>query len=492
MPTTTSRRIGRTSGGVCGHQGRSLGKAGYHGLLIILILALTACGLSVNGKHVVGGQQVQVTTPSLDNAIVGHASRYQLEASGGTKPYTWSVVSGDLNGLTLTSSGVLSGRPTSTGPHTFTVQVADQKNSATRTLTSTVVPLTRWLMGYYLAYGVGDLPVDQIDWTAMTHIIMGRVVPKADGSLDTSLDTDVAIGPPLAKKVATAALANGVTPLLMVGGFGTDPQWRDAAKNHMDLLVENLSKTMDSWGYKGLDLDWEPIKDTDEPLVSELVNKLRDKNKKAVLTMAVGWSNQNFPLVSRFYGPISSVLDRLNIMTVSMTNDNLTKDDGWLSWFPSALHGATQKTPSAVDVSVNSYREAGVPTDKLGIEIGFYGQCWRSGITEPRQQITKPSPIVADDSDMSYTMIMSQYYSKDAYHYDTAAEAPYLSSKTGLGPQKCTYLPYEDVTSITAKSLWAKQQGLGSQTVWVINRGHLKGDPNPDQLLHTAMTKFSL
>ena len=53
-----------------------------------------------------------------------------LTASGGTAPYTFSILVGSLPaGVTLTSSGLLSGFPTSAGVTTFTVQAIDSQGN---------------------------------------------------------------------------------------------------------------------------------------------------------------------------------------------------------------------------------------------------------------------------------------------------------------------------------------------------------------------------
>ncbi len=81
-----------------------------------------------------------VSTTSLSNAVVNISYSAQLQASGGSPPYTFSITSGSLPaGLTL-AAGTISGTPTATGSSSFTVQVQDSaQNTATRALTLTVV-----------------------------------------------------------------------------------------------------------------------------------------------------------------------------------------------------------------------------------------------------------------------------------------------------------------------------------------------------------------
>jgi hypothetical protein len=67
-----------------------------------------------------------ILTTSLASGAEGISYSAALVASGGTEPYSWSVVGGALPaGLTLASSGLLSGTPTEFGTFSFFVQVAD-------------------------------------------------------------------------------------------------------------------------------------------------------------------------------------------------------------------------------------------------------------------------------------------------------------------------------------------------------------------------------
>jgi len=57
---------------------------------------------------------------------VGAAYSQTFTPSGGTAPYTYSISAGALpSGLTLSSSGILSGTATSGGPYSFTIKIAD-------------------------------------------------------------------------------------------------------------------------------------------------------------------------------------------------------------------------------------------------------------------------------------------------------------------------------------------------------------------------------
>jgi hypothetical protein len=84
-----------------------------------------------------------VQTSSLPNATAGTAYSGTLAASGGHTPYRWSVSAGALpQGIQLnSSSGAISGTPSTSGSFSFTVAATDAaSSSATRALTLAVAP----------------------------------------------------------------------------------------------------------------------------------------------------------------------------------------------------------------------------------------------------------------------------------------------------------------------------------------------------------------
>jgi subtilisin family serine protease len=83
-----------------------------------------------------------ITTTSLPDGQVDVAYAQTLAATGGTSPYAWSLAGGALpGGVSLASTGELSGTPTGSGTFSFTVQVTDDASqSDTQALTITVAP----------------------------------------------------------------------------------------------------------------------------------------------------------------------------------------------------------------------------------------------------------------------------------------------------------------------------------------------------------------
>ena len=86
---------------------------------------------------------VITTTSPLPNGDVSVTYSQTLVVSGGIAPYTWSVLSGALPaGLSLSTSGAITGTPTASGgPTTITFKVVDSVGgTTTKSLSITIVP----------------------------------------------------------------------------------------------------------------------------------------------------------------------------------------------------------------------------------------------------------------------------------------------------------------------------------------------------------------
>ena len=80
------------------------------------------------------------TLPSgQQNVLYG----FTLSVTGGTFPYTWSLLSGNLpDGIYLSSYGVISGTPTvgAVGNSSFTIQVTASGNTAAKAFSVAIAP----------------------------------------------------------------------------------------------------------------------------------------------------------------------------------------------------------------------------------------------------------------------------------------------------------------------------------------------------------------
>ena len=96
-----------------------------------------ACAIS---HPIVGGGgtgSVSVANPGNQSGTVGTAVSLQLSASGGTSPYTWTAT-GLPTGLSISSSGLISGTPSAAGTYSVTATAKDstgKTGSATFTWT---------------------------------------------------------------------------------------------------------------------------------------------------------------------------------------------------------------------------------------------------------------------------------------------------------------------------------------------------------------------
>lgn len=105
-----------------------------------------------NGNYNYGSPYL--TTTTLPTAYSGQYYSYQLQATGGSYPYTYAISSGNLPaGLSLSYTGYISGIPQCSGNRDFSVQVTDSAGrNSSRQLT---LPMTNCGYGYGNGYGSG-------------------------------------------------------------------------------------------------------------------------------------------------------------------------------------------------------------------------------------------------------------------------------------------------------------------------------------------------
>jgi chitinase len=351
---------------------------------------------------------------------------------------------------------------------------------------------SKWVMGYYVGYLANVQPLSGIDWRGITHIAVGIILPNADGSLDLN-NTGILPNAAGRKAIVRTAHAKGRKAVAMIGGEGTGPQWTSAASDsNRANFITNLKKLVVLEGFDGIDLDWEPLETSDHPALLKLVQELRAQLPKAILTFPAGYENVNFLEDRTIFAKLAPYLNQINLMTYGMSGDY----GGWKTWHSSAMYQTDSSTPTSVDATVNNYLKAGVPAAKLGIGIGFYGQCYGApakGPLEPTVGIQADgAKLLAGDNDLSYANILTQYATAGSRKWDASARVPYLSFTQPTGPKGCTYISYDDAQSIQEKANYVKAKGLGGAIIWNINEGYIANQSPSNPLLVTTRRAFGV
>jgi Putative Ig domain len=125
---------------------RLTGRTAAAGLLAVVAVCGIATATPALAKTTA---PLAVATTYLPPGTAQTSYSAQLAATGGTKPYTWSISAGSLPaGLTLhPATGAITGKPTVTGPDSFTVEVTDSESTpasarAAESVTVTAPPLS--------------------------------------------------------------------------------------------------------------------------------------------------------------------------------------------------------------------------------------------------------------------------------------------------------------------------------------------------------------
>lgn len=332
----------------------------------------------------------------------------------------------------------------------------------------------------------GNLPSDEIDWDAFTHLYYFALAAQSDGTL-SAIEPYRNFGPDRVEEAVEYAHANGVPILYTVGGWGNYDGFSSAIEpENRANFIDNLIDVMTTWGFDGIDLDMEPIRDRDVENYSALVRELSEEldqletpmTDRPFLTAAVGDQPDMFADLQHYF-------DQINIMTYDFSN----AWGGWVSWHNSNLFNGGQKFPStgrelpSVERSVNRFMQAGVAREKIGIGLDFYGYIWRGEVDGPMQEWDTP-PEVEDN--VAYYEIMDEYFTEDRYNWDDTAYAPYLSISSS-DPSQRKFISYDDERLMREKVNYIYEKGLGGGIIWELGGGYRADQPagERDVLLQT-------
>lgn len=334
-----------------------------------------------------------------------------------------------------------------------------------------------WSTGYYPGYRQGYYPPANIDFTALSHIIHFSIIPNADGTLNTGSQS---LTPAFSTELVTRAHAANRQALICVGGAGSQAGFQGATSSaHQAAFIANVVGFMSTYGYDGVDIDWEPLDAADAPQYANFINSLRAAldgfSPRRLLTVATASQ-------PALFASLQNQFDQVNLMTYDLAG----AWPGWVTWFNAPIYDGGFRFPStgqlipSADGMMKSFIAAGVSRGKLSVGLAFYGDIWTHGAGTstggsllPRQSWTTAPTVTA----IAYFDLMSNYYQSNRYHWDTAAQAAYLSVTNPVAADDM-FISYDDEHACQAKVSYARNLGLGGVMIWEIGQGYRSTQPS--------------
>ena len=115
-----------------------------------------------------------------------------------------------------------------------------------------------WSLGYYCCWNQAGFPPASINWNAFSHISHFTLFPHKDGTLDSNVNVPASLGGQHSIAAVAAAHAAGVRIVICIGGAGVADTFSAAcAPAVIHKFVSNILRFMRTYGYDGIDTDWE-------------------------------------------------------------------------------------------------------------------------------------------------------------------------------------------------------------------------------------------
>ena len=339
----------------------------------------------------------------------------------------------------------------------------------------------KWVSAYYAGWMQGHLPIAAIDFSAITHLMHFSVYPNGGSKIDGTLN---GINRESSMAVTGAAHAAGKKAIITVGGWGADKAFDEATNNaNRDQFIANLVSYMASNGYDGIDIDWEPVTSPAQfrRFIPDLRAAMKRANPHALLMTAVFSYDVTVVEMHKYF-------DQVNLMTYDMAGPW----EGWVTWHTAPLSNGGNRFPSTdgllpcIEMSVEQYRKTGVPAEKLGIGITFYGYVWKGGsgtvnggVTEPKQAWRNPPTV---QSNVPYFTIIESY-GEYPLRWDEQAKASYYSIEAGADADD-KFISVESERSIFEKFEYIRREGLGGAIVYELGAGYQPRGAKKQDLLN--------
>jgi chitinase len=240
----------------------------------------------------------------------------------------------------------------------------------------------------------------------------------------------------------------------------------DPENDLYDTIADNIVNIINTYGFDGVDIDWETPTDSQKTwftsLMRAIYTKVKANNPYHLVTTAIGggkWAPPKYDLTNS-----KNYLDYINVMLYGMCSSSGYYQNALYK--SSSFNDSTNKVgktllscsvDESMDIFIDTY---GVPGSKLIIGVPFYGV---------RQRRTYEEGVYGawgdgegNSASITYVTVQS-YIDSGNYtiHYDNVCKVPYLLSNDLL-----TFVSYENEDSLTEKYNYVIDNDLGGLFFW--------------------------
>lgn len=343
------------------------------------------------------------------------------------------------------------------------------------------------------AEGNGNFQIENIDTSLCTHFFysFAGISENGDVVVDDP-DNDLPDGNDGYRRFVNLKNQNSdLKIMLSIGGASESSAKFSRVIDNANLrkkFVKNATKFLKTYGFDGLDMDWEyPAQngggDKDKENFSKLLQELREEfdNHGYILSAAVAAdpdsveTSYDIPKVSRY-------LDIINIMTYDFHGswDSVTGNNAPL--YPGDADDDDYARTLNVDASIQNWIAGGAAPEKIVMGCPLYGRSFTlddssdNGVGASASQPGKPGPYTQEPGTLGYNEIceMQRDGGWDTI-WDDKQKVPYSIK----GDQ---WVGYDNVKSLKIKAQYARDNGLAGMMVWSVDQddfGGICGDKYP-------------
>uniref|UniRef100_A0A1B6GBR1 GH18 domain-containing protein n=1 Tax=Cuerna arida TaxID=1464854 RepID=A0A1B6GBR1_9HEMI len=243
-------------------------------------------------------------------------------------------------------------------------------------------------------------------------------------------------------------------------------------------FIKSVTKTLNSYGFNGLDMDWEyPSNPGEKHNYTLLMQELRrsfDKEKPRLLLSAA--VSAGFEKIETGYDvpALSRSVDFFNLMTYDLHGpwDKRTGHN-------TPLYSHPLDTPYSKKLTVSNaastWVHKGAPKDKIMVGMATYGRTFTLanpaswGVNAVAVSGGNPGPYTRKAGCLAYYEICQMLKDGAHYEWDKNMHVPYAVK----GDQ---WIGYDNESSIRQKTAWLRKNGYGGAMVWTMDFDDFKGN----------------